>query len=327
MLLSLSLSPLNVFAVITPRGAQGSVSRAAAEAQKSGVRYLQKGRYAEAIEAFKKAVALEPGLVEAHFGLGYAYKALGRYEEAVAPLNSAIGLKPDLAPAYYLLGETYFRLFKYEPAIEALKRAIALKVDKPRAYSLLGYAAYKSGRWDEAVAAYKEFIRRTKEDTKWERRLLVWFNLYNSNGEEAASLALSNLKKDGWQSKTAPIDVLMAYFGYMQAKRETDARKILDEGAAKVSDAQWPYPVIRYLRHEITADTLLDIASGKTPSPAPVVNGSVTAAHAFIGTELALSGRKEDALLHLKWVKDNGQKDAAEYEYLLAVSELARLTK
>jgi tetratricopeptide (TPR) repeat protein len=324
LLFALTLLTAPAPAAISPKLIQG-IDPAAAVANSDGARHLRNGRYREAVEAFDKAIRLQPDLFEAYYGLGIAYQALGQHDEAVRPFNIAVRLRPLFAPAYYHLGEVYFRLTRYELAVEALKKAIDLKFNNPSAYSLLGYAAYKTGRWDEAIKAYNEFIKRTKENTTWERRLISWFNLYLSRGEMAASQAISNLKTDGWQEKHSQYNVLIAYLGYRQANMEAEARKILDEASVKVNNTEWPYSIIRYLRHEITVDELLALADGKAPVPLAGDNGRMTEARTFIGVNLLLSGRREEALTHLTWVKENGKKDLA--EYALAMAELSRIAK
>jgi hypothetical protein len=90
---------------------------------------------------------------------------------------------------------------------------------------------------------------------------------------------------------------------------------------------EWPYPVIQYLRGEIAADKLLDIVVGGMPSIIAIDNGKMIVARTYIGMQLSLSGRKDEALPHLRWVRDKGKKESAEYEYLLAISELSRIEK
>ena len=41
--------------------------------------------------------------------------------------------------------------------------------------------------------------------------------------------------------------------------------------------------------------------------------------------DLSLTGRREEALLHLRWVKENGNQNFVEYP--LALAELGRLAK
>ena len=52
-------------------------------------------------------------------------------------------------------------------------------------------------------------------------------------------------------------------------------------------------------------------------------NDQMTEARAYLGMDLTLSGKKEEALGHLTWVKEYG--DRTLLEYAMAVTELKRL--
>jgi lipoprotein NlpI len=84
----------------------------------------------------------------------------------------------------------------------------------------------------------------------------------------------------------------------------------------KMETKSWPYPVILYLRREATAEQLLTQATD---------GDKKTEAQAYIGTDLLLSGRSEEAKPYLQWVKDNGNKNFV--EYALAVAQLKSLEK
>jgi len=84
--------------------------------------------------------------------------------------------------------------------------------------------------------------------------------------------------------------------------------------SAKGDTSDWPYPVIEYLQQKLTAEELLARATD---------NDKQTEAHAYIGLALSLNGEREAALEHLRWVRENGNRNFVEYP--LALSELARL--
>jgi lipoprotein NlpI len=50
-----------------------------------------------------------------------------------------------------------------------------------------------------------------------------------------------------------------------------------------------------------------------------------TEANAYIGLNLSLSGKGEEAVTYLQWVKENGNRKFV--EYALALSELNRIGK
>jgi Tfp pilus assembly protein PilF len=73
---------------------------AAAEVQiKSGADYLQKGEARQAVDALKKALALNPCSAAAHMLLGQAYlaeRSISMVAEAKAEFQQALDLDPSL---------------------------------------------------------------------------------------------------------------------------------------------------------------------------------------------------------------------------------------
>ncbi|MCX5834257.1 MAG: glycosyltransferase, partial [Deltaproteobacteria bacterium] len=65
--------------------------------------YLETGRYAEAAEACKKALEIDPELKEAHLNLAMSKFYMGRLKEAATILDNLIRKIPDYIPAWALL--------------------------------------------------------------------------------------------------------------------------------------------------------------------------------------------------------------------------------
>ena len=59
-----------------------------------GVSYQAKGKYKEAIDAYKQATIINPGYMPAYFGIGAAYEALNKHQEAIDAYNQAIRINP-----------------------------------------------------------------------------------------------------------------------------------------------------------------------------------------------------------------------------------------
>lgn len=82
------------------------------------------GQYTEALEIYDRVIADEPGFYRARNHRGYVLLKLHRYEEAIAELNKGIEIKPDYGNGYY--GRAYYYLLRNQPdlALENLKIAI-----------------------------------------------------------------------------------------------------------------------------------------------------------------------------------------------------------
>ena len=64
-----------------------------------GAAFLEQGKYAKAVEAFRAAVRTNPTDANTHFQLGVALQTLGRTNEAVAAYKEAVRLDPNHASA------------------------------------------------------------------------------------------------------------------------------------------------------------------------------------------------------------------------------------
>lgn len=81
------------------------------------------GKYAEAEEAFDKAIKYDKNNYEAYYLRGCAKINAKKYQDAILDLEKAIELKPDYADAYFNIGRTYFLLNDEEKACEYYKLA------------------------------------------------------------------------------------------------------------------------------------------------------------------------------------------------------------
>jgi tetratricopeptide (TPR) repeat protein len=121
-----------------------------------GDAYFNTGKWEEGLVAYKEQVRLEPNSAEAQYNLGYAYNAMGRHGEAFAPLVRATSLDPGYAEAYYGVGYAYLRGADFEKSIPFFKSAIRLQADYADAYYGLGQAYTRLGQADAANEQLKK---------------------------------------------------------------------------------------------------------------------------------------------------------------------------
>ena len=88
---------------------------------KLGTALLDQRDFAAATACFERALALEPGLVEAWLGLGHAFHQSRRYDEALAAFAHA----PALAEAWIGRARALRRLQRPQEAVEAYREALA----------------------------------------------------------------------------------------------------------------------------------------------------------------------------------------------------------
>ena len=138
----------------------------AARIEASAARALElhrRGRLAEAVAAYREAVALAPGRAELHFNLGTTLHALGRLDEAIDCYRNAIARQPALAVAHDNLGNALAALGDYDAAVRSYREALAVAPDHLPARYNLGVALQRCGRSAEAVSHYRALIERAPD--------------------------------------------------------------------------------------------------------------------------------------------------------------------
>ena len=85
-----------------------------------------RGQYAQALEAYQKALKLTPQDTEAQAAVGDTFLTLGRFAEAATAYEQTVRLQADNAGAYSNLGYAYDKIGKVTESIAALRNAVRL---------------------------------------------------------------------------------------------------------------------------------------------------------------------------------------------------------
>jgi hypothetical protein len=92
------------------------------------------GNYAGAVRCYRKALALDPDLAEAHFQKGVAYGEMGRFDAAVDAISQAIDRRPTNGTYFYGRGRIYLKAGDGDLAMKDFMEAGFLGSDDARAY-------------------------------------------------------------------------------------------------------------------------------------------------------------------------------------------------
>ncbi|MBI4607524.1 MAG: tetratricopeptide repeat protein [Candidatus Rokubacteria bacterium] len=122
-----------------------------------GLVHLQVENLPQAMEAFKKALELNPDYADAHHNLGLALAAAGRWEEALKAEQKALAIPTytNAELAYRSMGWAYYNLDRLAEAENALLQALRLEPTLEATHYLLGLVLLKAGRREEAKAAFR----------------------------------------------------------------------------------------------------------------------------------------------------------------------------
>lgn len=128
----------------------------------------------QAVEAYRKAIELDPDNGEAYFRLGLALLATTKKEEAEEAFRKSVDVYEKYlrtnskdAQAYYIMGQALTRVGNlqddrlkapkiYQEAVTALKKAVALEPENADMYYELGVAYNRLFQYQEAVKAFEK---------------------------------------------------------------------------------------------------------------------------------------------------------------------------
>jgi predicted TPR repeat methyltransferase len=125
----------------------------------------QSGRYRQAIDYIRRAIAsyeqavpAKPPNPYAYSNLGEAYRAAGDSDNAKACYEKALAIRPDYAEAHYHLGLALADRGDDDHAIACYRKALSLKPELLLARYNLGVALKGQRRLDEAAMCFREIL-------------------------------------------------------------------------------------------------------------------------------------------------------------------------
>src|SRR6185295_6290806 len=131
-----------------------------------GRAYRETGFLTEAIDEFKKGIALDPQFPRVHYYLGLTYllkDGVGRIGDAAAEFRIELAAHPDEFFANYYLGiaSTFER--KWDVAISYLLKATQIQPDNPDPYFFLGQSYQGTAQYEQAIEVLRKSIALTTD--------------------------------------------------------------------------------------------------------------------------------------------------------------------
>ena len=154
---------------------------------------LEAGDCAEALEAARQAVSLDPYLVDAYLPLAWAAVGVNRKQEAQEAFERALAVSGrDVA---WLVEYATFLASQRGPKLgeEIAREAIAARPDSPDAWAALGFAQYRMHRLREAEESFREALLRQPDHP---RAMIYMSRLLNRTGRPDRAAALAELLED-----------------------------------------------------------------------------------------------------------------------------------
>jgi tetratricopeptide (TPR) repeat protein len=153
-----------------------------------GVFYTHHRQYGQALDAYSKALSVQPKFLPAYLARGDIFLAMGQRDKALDEYNAALKVAPNFADAYTKIGLFYEGESAIDKAEEAYLNAIKLDHKQAAAYNNLAWLeAQRKARLDEALAWAKRAVELQPGDTTFQDTL-GW--VYRTRGELSQAAAV-----------------------------------------------------------------------------------------------------------------------------------------
>jgi tetratricopeptide (TPR) repeat protein len=149
---------------------QGKVSRDYVINLFTGIDYLEKKRYEDAIKEFEKAKEMNPNYSKVYTELGILYASLGQFQQAIDSYKKATTIDPSDAEAYSSLGVSFVSLGQKaleannnaeaidysQQAVNYYQKAIQIKPDDFISYVGLGFCHLDLNKPEQAISYFQK---------------------------------------------------------------------------------------------------------------------------------------------------------------------------
>lgn len=147
--------------------------KTATELYDDGLQARTNKNYTEAVDLFRKVIALDPSNGKAWYELGWCSNELKNYSDAATALEKARDLLGDQAKIFFELGYANQFLNNKETSRFNYQRCLQLNKEYSGAYRQLGHLYFEQFvAYDSSLKYLNEYISRTKEE---DVTALAWY--------------------------------------------------------------------------------------------------------------------------------------------------------
>jgi len=279
-----------------------------------GTAYAQLRDWDKAIASYNEAIRLDSKFTVAYESRGDALYQKDEWDKAIADFDQVIKLAPNYSAGFNRRATAWIAKGEPDKAIADYNKAIALQPTNAQYYANRGVAWRDKQEFEKALVDANESVRLAPKDsvTLRDRAFIKMLARRNDAIDDFKGV----LELEAWKGANSALSVVLGNLAARQAGKDDEAKKLLEDAAIKCDRNDWRYSIVKYLRGEIDEAALLAVAQ----------NDAVTAEiRSCIGIDLALKKRKDEALAHLRWVRDHGAKFL--FLVKVAVAELEKLEK
>lgn len=126
--------------------------------------HATQGRVEDAVEAYRRALALDPGFEQAALNLADLQRTIGREVDAEATIRAALQRNPRSAAVHHALGLSLVRQKRGLDALRALAEAVRIAPDDARFGYVYAIALNDAGKRAQAIRVLEKLLSRHRYD-------------------------------------------------------------------------------------------------------------------------------------------------------------------
>ncbi len=150
-----------------------------------GNKLLEQRQLKPAIACYRRAINLQPDLIDAYWQLGEIFMTIGNHHRAIACYQQALKVAPPQARSYLLLAKALIQRKQWQAALTCYQKATSLEPDNADIQHNLGEILAHEQQWDDAAIAYRKAIA-IKPNNSWSHHNLGHVLLKIRKWQEAA---------------------------------------------------------------------------------------------------------------------------------------------
>ncbi len=140
-----------------------------------GILHYDLSRFEDSVEAYQKALEVQPEFPVALSNLANSLGALERFEEAEACVRKALELNPQYPTAWNNLGALLVKQGKFREATETFEKSLELMPDNESVHRNLGAVLIRQGKLAEGTEYSNSALRLNPRSAEAHRnRAIVW---------------------------------------------------------------------------------------------------------------------------------------------------------